>query len=179
MKRFLWLISGSMLLTINTLSAQGLKIENVNKSRKTEIGLTLNECAGFGFVVKRQIKPNTFLRADLGKIRYTNNYNTMNWGIGIEHRVAIGKGFSYYHGVNFNYGQVAYSYSNYSPPVKLEPLNISTLSIGYRLGIRYEVNKNLYIGTEINPQIGISKQNQKGFNMYKAMPINFTVGMKF
>jgi hypothetical protein len=181
MKRFLWLIGGAILLTINTLSAQGLKVENVKPKLRIEFGLTLSENLGCGLFVKREIKNNTFLRLDLGRSTFSRSpyfeFNlSSNIGFGIEHVVPIIDRFSFYHGANVNYSfeQIGNTWS--------DVYKVRSMSIGYRLGFKYDVSKRMVIGAEINPQIGLSKvfyNNQNSIKGIHNTPISVNMGFKF
>jgi outer membrane autotransporter protein len=173
MKRFLWLISGAMLLTINTLSAQGLKIENVKPKLKTEIGGYFNERTGLGLFVKKEIKPNTYLRLDLKKSIYSSYRNVLDVGFGLEHYVPIANKFTFYHGANVNYAFTRLK------TLGNENYTVQGMSIGYRLGVKYDISNRMYIGADINPQIGISRSSKQQVSLYQAIPISVNFGYKF
>ncbi len=154
MTRIIILISGAMLLIINFLSAQIVPNASLSKpSTKNEIGLAYNSYAGTQFIFRRELKENKYWRVN-GSFRFADNYHDVRLGFGIEHRIPLTKKFSLYHGWNVNVGNqnIPYFFAN-------ETLRSSSVSIGYRLGARYDFNKHFFIGIELNPQIGVSRDN--------------------
>lgn len=153
MNRIIMLIGGAMLFLMSAANAQLniATIENKASKKRTELGLTLQDYDGFGLFVRREIKTNTFLRLS-GKLSSTSYLNKSHIGIGLEKQIAIGnKGkWELYHGANLNFYKNSWTFDNNYP------MKENTLTVGYRLGMRYNINKRLFIGAEINPQIGLA-----------------------
>jgi hypothetical protein len=178
-----------MLLIINTLSAQGLTLKNIEKpTKKNEIGLSIEQFTGLNFTYRREIKANKYWRFD-ASMKKREFIHRIGLSFGIEHRVPIGRNFSLYHGWNLNLKRG----SLVALPLEF-PGNTTTISLGYRLGMRYDINKRLFIGAEVNPQVGVSflKNGVSGIissrvsvEQQKIMPFNglggttFSIGMKF
>ena len=69
---------------------------------------------------------------------------------GVENRIPITSKLSVYHGWNVN----ATSASLINTGLSNQVLLSNSLSLGYRLGARIDINKRFFIGAEINPQVG-------------------------
>ena len=139
-----------MLLIISSLSAQNFTLQQFDKpKKKTEFGLSYNERSGTGLIFRREIKTNRYWRIDgsasAGRSAWENTHN-IALGVGLENRMAITPKFSFYHGANLNFASAGNTQI---------PYQANSLSIGYRLGVRYDINKRFYVGAEINPQIGV------------------------
>ncbi len=152
------LIGVAMLLTINTLSAQGLTVQNVEpKFKKREIAITYSDFEKSSISFRKFKKADTYYRFDLNSSRSSLNSYTYQKGFGFsfgrEKIVPITEKLSFYHGGNINYRSDFNSYNDNTS-------RIQTVSIGYRLGVRYDINKRFFVGAEINPQIGISRDKQ-------------------
>lgn len=191
MIRFIMLFSGAILLIINTLSAQGFTSQHLEApKKKKEIGLNFNQFTGTQLTFKKEISEQKYWRIDAG-ISATRFFQKGSLGFGIENRVPLKGKFSMYHGWNVNIGYASLKYNPFDPI-----RNVTTLSLGYRLGMRYDINKHLYIGAEVNPQIGILRRNNassvniiqgniQDFNSNRLKFVNglgaatFNVGVKF
>ena len=152
MVKFIMSFGGAMLLIISSLSAQKFTSQQFDKpKKKNEFGLSYNERSGVGLTFKRQIKENQYWRVD-GSARAAGNDWTYSknfaLGIGLENRIPINSKLSFYHGANLNFASFGNTQIDYQ---------VNSLSIGYRLGVRYDINKRFYVGAEINPQIGVAR----------------------
>ena len=77
MIRFIMLLSGAMLLTINILSAQGMTIQHLEPKpkKKHEIGLTLDEYDGMSLTIRGERKENQYWRLDGNLASRNSSYN--------------------------------------------------------------------------------------------------------
>jgi hypothetical protein len=155
MIRFIMLLSGAMLLTINTLSAQ-MTVQHLEPKpkKKNEIGLTIDEYNGASLTLRRERKVNQYWRLDGNITSQGSYYNRFGLSFGIENRIPITGKLSVYHGLNINTSSATLT-GFFSDQVLLS----RSLSVGYRLGARIDINKRFFIGAEINPQIGVTHQN--------------------
>ncbi len=195
MKRFMTLIGVAMLLTINTLSAQGLTVQNVEpKFKKREIAITYSDYEKSSISFRKFKKADTYNRLDINYSMSSLNSYTYQKGFGFsfgrEKIVPITEKLSFYHGGNINYRS---DFNRYDIPNNNDYASrTQTVSIGYRLGVRYDINKRFFIGAEINPQIGASTGqqymqmgNSTHINGSKVSPFSslgdakIMVGMKF
>ena len=186
MVKFVMSFSGAMLLIISGLSAQNFTSQQFDKpKKKNEFGLSYNECSGAGLTFKREIKANQYWRIDGSAYSESNawaNGHNFALNIGLENRMPITSKLSFYHGANLNYESIYSAYAN-------RYYSSNSLSIGYRLGVRYDINKRFYVGAEINPQIGVargqftspdindSRNNQRAFKTLGMPTLHF--GVKF
>ena len=150
MVKLIMSFGGAMLLIISGLSAQNFTSQQFAKpKKKNEFGLSYNERGGAGLTFKREIKANQYWRIDGSAQSAVSGWNyTRNAALsfGVENRMPITSKLSFYHGANLNYASAGNTQINYQ---------VNSLSIGYRLGVRYDINKRFYVGAEINPQIGV------------------------
>ena len=152
MVKFIMSFGGAMLLIISSLSAQDFTSQQFDKpKKKNEFGLSYNERGGAGLTFKREIKENQYWRVDgsasAGRSAWANTHN-IALSLGLENRMPITSKLSFYHGANLNFASVGNTQI---------PYQANSLSVGYRLGVRYDINKRFYVGAEINPQIGVAR----------------------
>ena len=141
--------SGAMLLIISSLAAQNLTSQQFDKpKKKNEFGLNFNERTGLSIMYDREIKANKYFRIDGNLKSAPFGYSNLAIGIGIENRILITSKLSFYHGMNVNY------FRSRILPYDTR-WNTTGVSLGYRLGVRYDINKHFFVGAEINPQIGV------------------------
>jgi hypothetical protein len=190
MKKIIFLIGGAMLLIQMAAFAQFNTAEKTPIKLRKELGVSMNPSGEGTLFFRKEFKENTFWRVDARVKGYqfgSASFADVGIGFGIEKHVKINDKFSFYHGLNFGLGYSqtlsnTMRITNNNIVVFDDSYNINrsySAYMGYRLGIRYEVNKRVFIGAEINPKIGISTVGKIPLPSIGGGSASVTMGLKF
>ena len=134
-------------LTFNTITLQAQSAR--------EIGISTSTFQNFGFIYKKETKPNTFIRwkgigLNLTGVDARAAYNVgLTFGVAHEKRRFVNEKFAFIHGLTGDI-RVSSSFILNNQFV----LNASP-SIGYLMGIHYQILDDLYFNLEINPAFSV------------------------
>lgn len=122
-----------------------------------EFGIRSSSFQDFGFIYKKETKPNTLWRFRMAYSTFQFNYNglveqgqssvKMGFAIGREKRKALNDKFYFYRGLDT---ELQFSSSSAGSSLILYP------RIGYVLGFQYNITNDFYVSLETIPGLSVS-----------------------
>jgi hypothetical protein len=139
--------------------------EQTKSLKKREIGLTNLDFSGGAFVIKKEIKENTYRRLSLGSANITFDKGqvlkgtdlrlSLDWGR--EKRKNLVSKLDLIHGMQ--YGTDFFFINNKNTKENTFEFNNTAVrlnaNLGYLIGFIYHLNEKIYIGVETIPDVGL------------------------
>ena len=146
--------------------------ENISVSKRKEVAFTNISLGGASILLKKEVKPNVFIRNAFGygRIQASKNQNvsgfnsSLNYSIGKEKRKNLIKSLDFIHGPQYGLG-VSFAQSKTKQNTIFQNTSFEfTPSFSYLLGIIYHFSDKIYVGLETAPYISTSFQYVKTTN---------------
>ena len=146
--------------------------ENVSASKRKEIAFTDISLRGGSILLKKEVKPNVFIRNAFGfgriqasKTQNVSGFNSsLSYSIGKEKRKNLIQSLDFIHGPQYGLS-VAFAHSKTKQNTVFQNTSFElTPSFSYLLGIIYHFNDKIYVGLETAPYISTSLQYVKTTN---------------
>ena len=146
--------------------------ENVSVSKRKEVAFTNVSLEGASILLKKEIKPNVFIRNAFGygRVQASKNQNvsgfnsSISYSIGKEKRKNLIQSLDFIHGPQYGLG-ISFAQSKTKQNTTFENTSfVLTPSFSYLLGIIYHFNDKIYVGLETAPYISTSFQYTKATN---------------
>ncbi len=140
------------------------------QSTSYEVGASFNGLAKIGAIFKMENQQGNYYRLSASHLRFASEIFTelsvqssLNLQFGLEKRIPISENAAFYHGLSPGFG---FTYSFFE-----EGSLGGSISLGYILGMMYDLNEKFYISLEVVPRLDVGLRERNGIS-----GINFAAG---
>ena len=177
MKNLIFFIISTFIFSFSSIGQ-----ENALVSKRKEVAFTNISLQGASILLKKEVKPNVFIRNAFGfggiqavKNQTASIFNaSLSYNIGKEKRKNLVKSLDFIHGPQYGLSvSFAQSKSKQTVNNNFESTNLNIApSFSYLLGIIYHFNDKIYVGLETMPYISTGLQYIQATNQPTRTNLN-------